>query len=75
MTNKQLRLWQVEVGTDGRDRYRMKRHTVNVAAYDIIGAIDGALDHLSERFEDWNHATAWVISANHKGVVNRVEEY
>lgn len=77
----ELRLWQVEVATDrvGRSPARRaqvsKRHLVNVAARDITAAIGGALAELRERYgDDWDEDAAWVISANHRGAVNRIVE-
>jgi hypothetical protein len=79
-----LRLWTVEVETDrrggspARPRYFSRRHVVNVAAPDIVSAIKGAIEELEERYigEDpsFDPKLAWVVSANHKGAVNRIVE-
>lgn len=78
---RELKLWAVEIATDkmgpspGRPSHYAKRHVVNVAATDIVDAIYGALQELIDRYgEDFNSDRAWVISANHKGRVNRIVE-
>jgi len=76
--SNRLRLWQVEVETNRADaspakpRYYSRKRMVNVAAPDIVSAIDGALGELAERDEFFDRDSAWVISANHRGAVNRI---
>lgn len=77
-----LRLWQVEVqiprgSSPARPNIYVRRHMVNVAAFDIHAAIIGALDELEDRYDgspdgNFDRNIAWVVSANHKGAVNRV---
>ena len=76
-----LRLWQIEIQSDKMGRspakasYYAKRHMVNVAAPDIHSAIEGGLQELRDRYgEELNEESLWVISANHKGAVNRIVE-
>jgi hypothetical protein len=78
-SDREMKLWSVEVDTNkagpspGRPSYWSKRHVVNVAAYTIEDAINGALDELAERYGDEFHRDgAWVISASHRGRVNRI---
>ena len=74
----ELKLWSVEVSVPHRrphprnPSYTSRHQSVNVAARDIVSAIHGAIDELVERNIDLNPEDCWVISASHRGRVNRI---
>lgn len=74
----ELRLWSVDVRIDRmaespRRRSNYSRNIgVNVAAPDIVSAIQGALEEVQSRYEDIDMSKVQVYSANHKGIVNRI---
>jgi len=76
--DNELKLWTIAVSLPRQSAhprnpsYYSRNQTVNVAAPDILSAIEGALDELLERNEGLTRDECWVVSAAHKGRVNRI---